>query len=214
MIGIQELFHGSEMHRADKIVEELKFTISKDDKHWLGDGIYFYFDRTLAYRWIWNMHKAAFRGAISNDSLYENYRILICSVNFVRGRVYNLKVVEHQEDFKKVKRMVLDKASKSEMISNARIVDGTILNLMFHEFGYNKDFDIVIALFTNKKPNIRELGNKSRIVYETEEQVCIKNEDCIQSIHLMERQYFDEIYQIMETFYNKSIYHQKHKKVY
>ncbi len=44
-------YHGTNKEAADKIMERGKFLISKGDKQWLGDGIYFYPNFGDAYNW-------------------------------------------------------------------------------------------------------------------------------------------------------------------
>ena len=44
-------YHGTKRHLANKIIQEGKYHISKGDKEWLGNGIYFYERFSDAYAW-------------------------------------------------------------------------------------------------------------------------------------------------------------------
>lgn len=44
-------YHGTSTENAHKIIDNKEFAISKGEKEWLGDGIYFYFDISDAYNW-------------------------------------------------------------------------------------------------------------------------------------------------------------------
>ncbi|SHJ33342.1 hypothetical protein SAMN02745751_02305 [Dethiosulfatibacter aminovorans DSM 17477] len=213
MIGKQILYHGSEANRANSIFENQKFNTSKDDRHWLGDGVYFYIDKVLAYRWIWNMYEKRHGEIISNNKLFGKYGILNAEVTFLEDRVYNLKEIEFQNDFSRIKHIVMKKAAEGSKLSKNDFVDGTVLNLMFNEFGYDKNYDIVIALFSNNKKNLSDLRFKSRIWYGTEEQVCVKNEKCILSININQPEDFEKVYELMKKTY-KTKYNSKRKNIY
>lgn len=44
-------YHGTTLEKANSIINEGVFHISNSDTEWLGEGIYFYFDITDAYKW-------------------------------------------------------------------------------------------------------------------------------------------------------------------
>jgi hypothetical protein len=213
MIGNQILYHGSEINRACKIISNQRYTLSEGDKHWLGDGVYFYPDKILAYRWIWNMHLDRYGRIKSNKELLSRYGVLVSEVKFEEGRVYNLKEIKYQEDYKKIKEIVLERASKVKELSKTDFIDGTILNLMFNFFGYDNSYDIVVALFPNKKVSLPDLKYKSRIWYGIEEQVCVKDEECIISIDILKPNIFQDVYELMQSTY-KVRYNVSRNKIY
>lgn len=49
------LFHGTEIERGEIMLKWNHMFLSSGDKHWLGDGSYFYEDDFYAYKWIKDM---------------------------------------------------------------------------------------------------------------------------------------------------------------
>ncbi len=87
MKGIQILYHGTTNDSAKKILEEKRFKKSTGDRHWLGDGVYFYEDMILAYRWLWIVYNGAF-GTLpdSKEKLETECSIIKASVHFKNNR--------------------------------------------------------------------------------------------------------------------------------
>lgn len=51
------LFHGTDLSRGQKMIKWKNMFNSEGDRHWLGDGTYFYEDDFYAYKWIRDMYK-------------------------------------------------------------------------------------------------------------------------------------------------------------
>ena len=64
----------------------------------------------------------------------------------------------------------LDRFNKFE------IPDGVVLNIMFNELEYEKDFDVVVCTFRQKGK--KYLGTHMRINYIPQKQICIKKDNC------------------------------------
>lgn len=170
------VYHGTPKDKAEKIICEKCFNESKGDRHWLGDGVYFYRDLFYAVRWIRCLDKNR------TSNLFENYSILAVELNVDKERIFSFFNPEHKLLFYSVLEACNEKM-KSLNLKN-EIVDGVILNIMFKKMKYGNDYDMIEAAFVHED---KKMGNfNSRLCYFPEIQFCVKNDEIIEKIHRLE----------------------------
>ncbi len=188
------LYHGTESKNSDKILLEKCFMPSEGDKHWLGDGIYFYDDNFLAYRWLWLKYYK--KSPKSNEELFENYTILEAKVRCEQSKVYDLRKFKYRKDYEKIKKMILEKVKGKKILN-----DGTILNMMFNEkrFGYKDSYDVIVGIFSQKNIDLQW----GEMLSDFEIQYCMKNNRCIVNIVEDEKSNYEDYYIKMKEIYSK-----------
>ena len=171
-------YHGTEIERGIRILKKNKMEYSKSEHHWLGDGIYLYRECLYAFRWIVLMYKDRYPGGNIERELLTKYSILSVDIQFIEERLFSFFNPEHQIAYLKVKEECEKKRGYSKQFATYECVDGLVLNIMFKNMDYGKNYDVVEAVFP-----IDDLGNvKSRIKSLNEYQLCIKNPDVICNI--------------------------------
>lgn len=186
---LKDLLHGSERLRGLGFIDSQSMNASIGDKHWLGDGYYFYDQLFWAYRWIRNMFKEpeSKDDIIKFEDLISKYIILKANIKVDSGRVFDIdNDFEHKCIFKKFSEKLEQSKEFSERFKNQKISDGVVLNIMFSEYKYIDKYDVVIALFIDKKQN----NIKTRLGNVLEKQICVKNPNIIYDIS--ERDFKDD----------------------
>lgn len=176
---IQEnLYHGTEINRGKLMISNGKMNSSVGDKHWLGNGSYFYEEDFYAYKWIRDMYKDIHKKYPEDvKDLFNEYQILIGKANVNFSRIFNLNGAKHKIEYDKVYEKCIQKKEYSKRFSQEEMPEGVILNIMFEYMGYNEEFDVVVATFTLRKKNYK--GIKMRLNYMPEKQICFKNLEVI-----------------------------------
>lgn len=146
---IQEnLYHGTEINRGKSMILKHKMYSSIGDKHWLGDGSYFYEEDFYAYKWIRDMYKDVHKKYPENiKDLFNEYQILIGKVSVSSSRIFNLDLAKYKIEFDRVYENCIHKKKYSKKFSRVEMPEGVVLNIMFKYMGYNKEFDVVSATF-------------------------------------------------------------------
>lgn len=93
------MYHGTERTRGQRMINCKCMEITRGEKHWLGDGSYFYEEDCYAYRWIYNMYTKEYPDRIvDHEDLLKKYMIkkrmlaIIKSYNIIRrGLNYELE---------------------------------------------------------------------------------------------------------------------------
>ena len=85
---MSRLYHGSERTRGNEIIKTQQMKISQGDRHWLGDGAYFYKECAYAYRWIHLMCEEVKGKDFQEKDIIENYMILQADINLQIGRAH------------------------------------------------------------------------------------------------------------------------------
>ena len=171
------MYHGTSISRGTTFLEEQKMKCSHGDGEWLGDGIYLYRDKIYAYRWITILYKGAHNGDQIKDDIFKEYMILCVEIEY--KNVFSLLNPEHRLEFITVKNSCAKKAKLSEKLKKYDYTDGVVLNFMFKALGYDKQYDMVEAVFPlNNSGNERN----SRLGNFNEYQLCIKNPERIKKI--------------------------------
>ena len=58
---ITYVYHGTNIDRGRKMLENSLMEESIGDRHWLGDGSYFYEEDFYAFKWVRDMFKSYFK---------------------------------------------------------------------------------------------------------------------------------------------------------
>lgn len=183
---MSRLYHGSERTRGNEIIKTQQMKISQGDRHWLGDGAYFYKECAYAYRWIHLMCEEVKGKDFQEKDIIENYMILQADINLQKERLFDLDNPEHNFDFNTTREILEKELSKSEKYTHKRITDGTVVNIMFKEMGYQEQYDAIQYYFdtdvkghTNSKIRLREY------------QLCVKNTEIIHNIREISKEDYE-----------------------
>lgn len=179
------LYHGTEFNRGKGILKSQKMLISRGDKHWLGDGCYFYEDDFYAYKWIKDLYKSKYKEEpIPEHRIFSKYMILKSILLVDIERIFDLDNPRLKIEFDRIYEYCVDLKKYSEKFKKVPMAEGVVLNIMFNDMGYSENFDLVIATF--KRRSSKYKGIPMRIKYMSEKQICIKNKDKVTSIELYE----------------------------
>jgi len=84
-------YHGTDLNNAEKILNK-GFICKINEEHWLGNGIYFYFDHSLAHWWTSDPTNK-FGVEIKHPAILE------CMINVDENEVIDLRKLEHYKKF-------------------------------------------------------------------------------------------------------------------
>lgn len=168
------LFHGTEIKRGSDMLKEKKMYNSKGDRHWLGDGSYLYEEDFYAYKWIIDMYKRKYKNYPSKpEHLFERYHMLKVNVATSDKRIFDLDTARHKMYYDRVYEKCENMKKYSKRFSKVNMAEGVVLNIMFNDMEYLKDYDVVIATF--KRRANKYSGKPMRLKYMPEKQICVKN---------------------------------------
>lgn len=178
---MEQLFHGTDMELAKKIQSE-GFSIKPSKEHWLGNGIYFYSDYSLAKWWTTNPTNKF-------GTMVKEPAILKCSITKHDLKVLNLLKLEDYklfcEDFEKYFWPKYIEAHPKEIpnYKQIRCAYCDVLKAMY-------DLDVIIGNFNIlEQPYMPQIQNKTletlNLRY-TEIQVCVFDKNIV-SIDEIER---------------------------
>lgn len=168
------VYHGTTLKNANSIVSEKNIKQSIGDRHWLGDGVYFYEELLYAVRWI--------RCKEKSDELFKKYAIISAELNINEERVFSFFKYEHKLLFKEVIKICHRRLM--EINQAVAVVDGTVLNIMFKKMKYGKEYDAVRAMFIHEDKEMEQY--ESRLYYVPEIQICVKNISVIKRLEKLE----------------------------
>ena len=205
------LYHGCNNNRKQEFLEN-NFGVSKGDRHWLGDGIYFFDDDIESYKWIQKMYKQREKKfATTFDNLFEKYSIVIHNLN-PDNKVLNLiDNNDHIAKFNHTKKLYMQRKQKVKH-KNLEFNDGIIINFMFSGAIIKESYDIVKAQF---KDNYFQ--NNSRFIFpeRLHNQYCVKNTNVLTSkilIKTINLDCFNEYQKVLG--YTSSAYNKQRKNLY
>lgn len=200
----QTLYHGTEKDRGYRMLSNNKMEVSRGDRHWLGDGAYFFEESFFSYKWIIDMYYAhSKRDPKNNDELLERYLIIQATIAIRFDRIFNMDTFGHKAEFDKVYRRCRQLQQYSKRLQGFDIAEGVILNIMFTELQYDKSFDIVMCTFKQKESKYKKTNIRKS--YIPQKQVCIKNDLCIIGINIFD--YMNDLEGYMELMqeYNRKL---------
>ncbi len=197
-----EGFHGTNNKNAKGILLKNKFNPSSGDKHWLGDGVYFYAESVYAYRWVADIFKYKKKGLPLNLTNLKRFYTIICvNIELENERIFDLTTFEHHDLYDSVLESIKKVYSDQPHRQNEPISEGVILNLMFNNLRFSDDFDIVINVYYNKFHRYQNLdGYKPKQSGLPEKQICVKNATIIKNINEITDK---ELWKKIESSYNR-----------
>ena len=173
------LFHGSNKIRGDEIIDNQEMQVTIGDKHWLGNGNYYFEEEFYAYKWIVDMCSNRYKTQ-DCEILGELYLVLQCNVSTSKQRVLDLTKAGFKILYDLTYKEIKDKKELSKRFASQQVAEGVVINYMFNELDYSSDFDLVKAIFTFNRGNYR--GVKSRLGYMPQVQICVKNVEIVKDI--------------------------------
>lgn len=169
-----EVYHTTDASNVCEILAN-GFKYNKNDRHWLGDGFYFFLDKKLADDWATKDIRRY--GKINSPSCIK------CIVEVDENNLLDLRFLESYNYAKKYFQKFIKEISGKNDIKNA---NREILRCLF--FNYLKRAEEIYCIiahfseknnFTNKiELNNEELFQNMRIPY-IETQMCINRNKCI-----------------------------------
>lgn len=175
-------YHGTEIKRGNRFIDNKAMEKSAGDKHWLGDGSYFYEELFYAYKWIKDMfYKREQRNHKDLEDLIRKYIILICNINVEKSRVFDLDKYEFKYIFDYFFEKLEKEVKYSERFNKYEIADGVVINIMFNEYKYIDKYDMVIASFPRRNNKYKN-NSLTRLKHVLEKQICVKNVDIVKEI--------------------------------
>lgn len=200
-----EAFHGTKRQRGIEIIDNGQMKKSIGDKHWLGDGAYFYEQLFFSYKWIKDMFKSRqYRDHSTYEDLIEKYLILHCNIKVNKERIFDIdNNFEHKCIFDRFTEKINEDKQYFERLSNQNIGDGVVLNIIFSEYKYINKYDVVIASFETKKSKYKN-NDRTRLNFVLEKQICVKNLNVVYDIieYNLKNEYDNLIY-LMKEYNNK-----------
>jgi hypothetical protein len=112
-------YHGSDYQRGKKFIEKQEFIESIGDRHWLGNGCYFYEDDFYAYFWIENMCRQKYKCSKCNSTLRcinNKYMILTAEIHTLDERIFNLDSPLFKLEFDKMIEIILEKMNRDKKL--------------------------------------------------------------------------------------------------
>lgn len=165
-----QLYHGTDFAIAQKIKDE-GFIVKPNDEHWLGNGIYFYIDKSLAKWWTTNPSK-------KHGVRIQTPAIIEVALKIEKERVLDLR---KKSDFEKL--LIWETEYRDNVLAYSK--DSKISAYkyrcgLFDDIFTRRQIDVIIGGFESiEQPYIQEkmrvLLKKLKIAY-TELQVCVKFE--------------------------------------
>jgi hypothetical protein len=166
-------FHGTDKVSCSKIFKTKLFRFSLGDKHWLGDGAYFYEDDFYAYRWCIFRYKDEHTGKLTIQELLENYDIIKANAQVQKERVFDLDKPEPRSLYDITFEEIKNRKELIKRFEKVEAVEGVVLNYMFNELNFLNDYDLIRATFIRNQKNYRHIS--TRIGYTCEVQLCVRN---------------------------------------
>lgn len=201
----EKIYHGTYRTRGQRMLASKAFEASIGDRHWLGDGIYFFVEDFYAYKWIVDMYKDHYKTGCKDDDLIQEYMIIAAGQK-TDARMFDLIKAAHKMEFD---RTYAELERMKEMIPRFRAVqipDGVVINYMFNELGYFDDFDLVRAVFAINYNHYKQI--RTRFSSMPQEQRCIKNPTVVEDAD--EYHYTDNIAKYNEQIRDMYFHNVRH----
>lgn len=161
------LYHGTTVDKGQSILVQQKFLPSSGNRHWLGDGIYFFEQEKDAVQWV---------------EKYGEYVVLETNLSVPPERFFDLLNENQREAFEYVMETILDNAEQHNLqISRKDKIDGYVINFMCNVLNF--PIDIVKAAFYFENDRFRryieKYGASPTRMRVAQIQYCLRNERCI-----------------------------------
>lgn len=133
------LYHGTELKNAKKILNG-EFKVKKSDEHWLGNGVYFFEDESLAKWWTTNPTTKFGTQQITKPAVIE------CQIEIDKQDILDLRCLEDYNFFCEIYRDIFLK----QVISNSseKPLEITKLRCAFCDFMQERyQYKMIIGTF-------------------------------------------------------------------
>lgn len=166
-------YHGTDKNIADNIIKD-KFIVKTNDEHWLGNGVYFYEDKSLAEWWT-NRPTHKFGSEIKTPA------ILQCKINVSENRVLNLCSLDGYKKYASLFNNFFKENIYYKHRPDEELKISKIRSLFFNYLFLLDDIDLIVAPFVIPTqpylPIIEKdlIAKKMNITY-TEIQICLNSE--------------------------------------
>jgi hypothetical protein len=167
-------YHGTEQANCESILQD-GFRPSSGERHWLGDGVYFFTEAFYAYKWRYDKCQADAeeRGGKPKLDCY----IIKAQIHTSEERVFDLTKFIHHYEFQEWLEKIETLKPRSRWARKA-VPEGVVLNYLFNESGdkeYREQYDVVKAMFQWPSTAYRPDGAKLPPGL-PQMQLCVKNE--------------------------------------
>ena len=191
MFHENNLYHGTHKRFSDDILRN-GFKESKGDKEWLGDGIYFYLEDILAFKWAWLKYS---KGEIDENTVKNSISIMKVELIKDKIKIFDLDLFEHKLIYERIYKGINKKVLETKL-EKGGCAEGIVLNIMFKELNdfLKLNYNIVKATFSiphkKYKKVIKSEQNKAykdkthRLTFVPEIQICVKNKNVIKNIEI------------------------------
>lgn len=175
------LYHATNTERGNRILVNNVMEASEGDRHWLGDGAYFFDKDFYAYDWLIGMFRERnSRKYKDTAELHQQYFIIDAMADVDPSRIFDLDEPEHKIMFDVAMRNCIEKSEYSDRFRKCKIPDGVVINILFRNLAYSKIYDVVKATFLLKRWKYQNVN--ARLEAMPQKQICIKNLTCIDSM--------------------------------
>ena len=172
-------YHGTTRDKCRNIFKCKRFYPSRGDKHWLGDGVYFYLESFFAYRWCVLNCKNKMTSRLNAQCIIDRYSIIEVDINVEERRIFNIDGIEHKSILMEIYEEIKNLAEMSSKFKNVEMVEGVVLNYLFSILHYDKDFDIILATFPVDLFLYKNIKMRHAI---SEMQICVRNGSVINNM--------------------------------
>lgn len=174
-------YHGTDRERAEKILAGA-FRVKANDEHWLGNGVYFYLDSSLA-RWWTTRPTRKFGEDVHTRAVLE------CILE-PPGRILDLRKLDDYRWFVEEYAQVIDYLTEKTHVERSSFKK---LRCAFCDYLYKQyRFDLIVGTFHLPEQPYLDFPrtpdfNQLQLSY-VETQVCVFNQAAIISKRLMEKE--------------------------
>jgi len=197
-----EVYHGTDSESAESILSN-GMNPSRGDKHWLGDGCYFYEEDFHAYKWIWylknNNNRKRNVPYIRKGDILKHFSIIKATISSQKSRVFNLDHALPKLAFERAYKWINSQIAENQELrkrlnEEGVCAEGVVLNYMFESLGYDEKYDVVKALFPYKLKRHFEIEERLedaekpikdktyRLAFVPEIQICVRNNEVIKNL--------------------------------
>lgn len=175
-------YHATTMQNKEKILQEgFRFSEqSRNKKHWLGKGVYFFEDCYHAVNWnILTMQRDLKQG---KKAEINDYTILKSIISYDNERAINLSSPEGTIIYKHMRNKIKEKYIKNnreESINLLKDRSSKFWIAILEENGCFDNFDVLIAVYIEK--DNQEIRFSDDFIYGYQMQICVKNRNCIKN---------------------------------
>lgn len=194
-----KVYHGTMTDKANKILTEKKFNKSVGDRHWLGDGVYFYTDKYYSYKWVYNMcrnHNTSKCDTMCDlsecfEEVLNSYSILSSVIYLDDSKVLDLDSSEGRAWFHNML-IEFNNACSRKLRDKKNYGAGIFLNFIFNQTEMSKYYNelyYVVSCSFNTHKYISYKRFDINLSFMPERQICVKNLE-----EVLDNSFFDNLF--------------------